>query len=90
VVPEPEKVAKEYWTAGWWPLALDGGGNMLAVDTVPLAGGHVGQIIVMGSDEDTRKVFAPGIVEYLNALCSADLQIHDDEDDVYWDAPTLR
>lgn len=90
VVPEPEKVAKEYWIPGWWPLALDGGGNLLAVDTAPLAGGEVGQIIVMGPDEDVRKVFAPGIVDYLEALSSCTPEVHQEDDRVYWDAPALR
>lgn len=89
-VPEPEKVAKEYWHPSWWPLARDGGGNLLAVDTAPLAAGHVGQIIVMGSDEDVRRVFAPGILAYLDALSASALEMHQHDDQVYWDIPALR
>jgi cell wall assembly regulator SMI1 len=88
--PEPDKVATAYWHPGWWPLARDGGGNLLAVDTAPLAAGHAGQIIVMGSDEDTRRVFAPGIVAYLDALSAAILEIGEHDGQMYWDVPALR
>jgi cell wall assembly regulator SMI1 len=90
IVPEPERVAKEYWHPGWWPLARDGGGNLLAVDTVPPPSGRVGQIIVMGSDEDVRRVFAPGIVAYLDALSAAALEMHQRSGQVFWDIPALR
>jgi cell wall assembly regulator SMI1 len=90
IVHEPNKVAKEYWHPGWWPLARDGGGNLLAVDTAPLAAGQVGQIIVMGSDEDVRRVFAPGIVAYLDALSASALEMHQHNDQPYWDVPALR
>lgn len=90
IVPEPDKVAKAYWHPGWWPLARDGGGNLLAVDTAPLTAGHVGQIIVMGSDEDVRRVFAPGIVAYLDTLSVSALDMREQDDQLYWDIPALR
>jgi cell wall assembly regulator SMI1 len=90
ITPEPDKVSKEYWHPGWWPLARDGGGNLLAVDTAPQAAGRVGQIIVMGSDEDVRRVFAPGIVAYLDALSAATLEMQQRDDHVFWDIPALR
>lgn len=90
IVPEPDQVAKEYWHPGWWPLARDGGGNLLAVDTAPLTAGRVGQIIVMGSDEDVRRVFAPGIVAYFDALSAATLEMHQRDGQVFWDIPALR
>lgn len=90
IAPEPDKAAKEYWRPGWWPLARDGGGNLLAVDTAPQASGRAGQIIVMGSDEDARRVFATGIVAYLDALSAAALEIHQRDDEVFWDIPALR
>lgn len=89
--PEPDKVAKEYWIPGWWPLAEDGGGNLLAVDTTPLPGGTVGQIIVLGSDEDERRIFADGITAYLGLLAKTEPEISNPEDDrLIWDMPTLR
>jgi cell wall assembly regulator SMI1 len=90
-VPEPDKVAKEYWIPGWWPLAEDGGGNLLAVDTAPLDGGTAGQIIVLGSDEDEREIFADGITAYLTLLSTTEPEISSPEEDVLiWDMPTLR
>jgi cell wall assembly regulator SMI1 len=50
----------------------------------------VGQIIVMGSDEDVRRVFAPGIVAYLDALSASALEMHQHNDQPYWDVPALR
>lgn len=45
-----------YTAAEWWPLAEDGGGNHLMVDTAPPPGGTPGQIIASGPDEDQRRV----------------------------------
>ncbi|MBW0116738.1 SMI1/KNR4 family protein, partial [Pseudonocardia abyssalis] len=63
-----DPVRREYWLPGWWPLAEDGGGNVLVVDTDPAEGGTVGQIVVAGPDEDERRRLAPGVTEYLRAL----------------------
>ena len=80
--------------AGWWPLAEDGGGNHLMVDTDPAPGGTVGQIVVAGRDATERRVLAPGLDAYLDALCAADLDDPDPDglaDGVaWWDAPALR
>jgi cell wall assembly regulator SMI1 len=84
-------VRREYWAPGWWPLALDGGGNALVVDTDPPPGGTVGQIVVTGPDEDERRVLAPGVRAYLVALAAADLVEEEvDEGVLWWDAPALR
>ncbi len=86
-----DAVRREYWVPGWWPLAEDGGGNQLVVDTDPPAGGTVGQIVVAGPDEDERRVLAPGIAAYLRALAAADLVTGEVGDGVtWWDAPALR
>ena len=58
-----------YTSPDWVGFATDGGGNQLAVDLAPLPGGTVGQVIVIGSDEDLRRVVAPGIVQLLE-LCA--------------------
>lgn len=82
---------REYWLPGWWPLAEDGGGNALVVDTDPADGGTVGQIVVAGPDEDQRRVLAPGVTAYLRLLAVADLGTEDVGDGVLaWDAPALR
>lgn len=86
-----DPVRKEYWVRGWWPLAEDGGGNVLVVDTDPAPGGTVGQIVVAGPDEDERRMLAPGVTEYLRALAAADLVSEEVGDGVFWwDAPHLR
>lgn len=91
-----------YWDLAWWPLAMDGGGNFLAVDTVPEPGGTVGQVIVAGPDEDERRVLATGIGDYLRRLVAAGVPAPDfphpddpagpDPDRVvyWWDVPDLR
>ena len=68
VVTQPDLVKKEYWIAGWLPFARDGGGNSLAFDFSPESQGTAGQIIVIGSDEDHRRVLAPGIGELLHRM----------------------
>ncbi|AXB47332.1 SMI1/KNR4 family protein [Amycolatopsis albispora] len=79
-VPEPEKVAAEYWIPGWLPIGLDGGGNAIAVDTTPLDGGTHGQFIIMGPDEDERRVLAPGADAYFQALAAEELEISESPD----------
>lgn len=60
-----DPVYAEYWRPGWLPFALDGGGNAYAVDLSPPPGGTYGQIIVIGPDEDRRRILAPGIAALL-------------------------
>ncbi len=67
-VRESDPVKGLYTSPDWIGFATDGGGNQLAVDLVPEPGGVAGQVIVIGSDEDLRRVVAPGIVELLR-LC---------------------
>jgi len=89
-----DPVHRSYTRAGWWPLAEDGGGNHLVVDLDPAPGGTVGQVIVAGPDEDERRVLAPGVGAYLDALLAAELDPPDPDalaDGVaWWDAPGLR
>ncbi|MBW0105743.1 SMI1/KNR4 family protein [Pseudonocardia sp. KRD291] len=68
-----DPVRREYWNLAWWPLAVDGGGNFLAVDTDPAPGGTIGQVIVAGPDEDERRRVATGVVGYLRRLAAADI-----------------
>jgi cell wall assembly regulator SMI1 len=86
----PDKVATEYWIPGWLPFALDGGGNSLTVDITPREAGTVGQIIIIGSDEDERRVFASGMVAYLRALAEYPLEISEYDGLPTWDAIDLR
>lgn len=64
-----DPVKRRYTCADWIPFATDGGGNSLAVDLAPEPGGAVGQVIVIGSDEDMRRVVAPSVLDLLR-LCA--------------------
>ena len=94
-VDEPDKVKREYWIPGWLPFAKDGGGNAFAFDLAPEPGGTVGQIIIIGSDEDHRRVFAPSISDFLAQMAAAwtagryEIETEDDETR-YYDLPFLR
>lgn len=72
-------VARKYWQRGWLPFAIDGGGNAYAVDLSPPPGGTWGQVIVIGSDEDERRVLAPSLAAFL-AEAAAREPIPDEED----------
>ncbi|OLL77560.1 MULTISPECIES: SMI1/KNR4 family protein [unclassified Pseudonocardia] len=90
-----DPVRARYWDAGWWPLALDGGGNALAVDVVPEPGGDVGQVVVAGPDEDERRRVGAGVTDYLRRLAASALPAPQDPDPggssyCFWDLPDLR
>ncbi|MFC0406899.1 SMI1/KNR4 family protein [Roseomonas elaeocarpi] len=60
-----DPVYREYWRPGWLPFSEDGGGNAYAVDLSPAPGGAYGQVIVIGPDEDLRRVLAPSLTAFL-------------------------
>jgi cell wall assembly regulator SMI1 len=68
-VRDGDPVKPLYMSADWIPFATDGGGNSLAADLAPEPAGAVGQVIVMGSDEDLRRVIAPNVPDLLR-LCA--------------------
>lgn len=65
--PGDPPVAREYFRRGWFPFAIDGGGNAYAVDLSPVEGGTHGQVILIGGDEDERRVLAPSVTAFLVA-----------------------
>jgi cell wall assembly regulator SMI1 len=73
VVRGDDPVKPLYTSADWIPFATDGGGNSLAADLAPEPGGTAGQVIVIGSDEDTRRVVAPSVLALLR-LCAGRLR----------------
>ena len=94
-VSEPDKVKQQYWMPGWLPFSRDGGGNSFAFGFDPEPGGTVGQIIIIGSDEDHRQVFAPSIGAFLARLIDewqqGRFEIEAQDDDArYYDLPFLR
>jgi cell wall assembly regulator SMI1 len=60
-----DPVRKQYANLRWLPFARDGGGNSYAVDMDPADGGRAGQIIVIGPDEDLRRVLAPSLKDLI-------------------------
>ena len=68
-----DPVKRLYTSADWIPFATDGGGNSLAADLAPEPGGSAGQVIVIGSDEDVRRVVAPSVLALLR-LCATRLR----------------
>lgn len=81
--PGDPPVHREYWRPGWLPFATDGGGNSYALDMDPPVGGRVGQVIVIGSDEDERRVLAPDLPELLRkTMASPALSLSDGDDQV--------
>jgi cell wall assembly regulator SMI1 len=74
-------VHREYWRPGWLPFATDGGGNSYAADMDPPPGGTPGQIIVIGSDEDERRVLAPDLPSFLRLTIEAGGLSLDDGDE---------
>lgn len=60
-----DPVRAEYWQPGWFPFSRDGAGNFYAVDLSPAPGGTYGQVIIIGRDEDERRVLAPSLTAFL-------------------------
>lgn len=94
-VREGDPVRARYWDPGWWPLAVDGGGNALVVDTVPEPGGVRGQVVVAGPDEDERRRVATGVADYLHRLLAEPAPVCEDTGDDapdhrFWDVRHLR
>ncbi|MEQ3552537.1 SMI1/KNR4 family protein [Pseudonocardia nematodicida] len=94
-VRDDDPVRARYWDPGWWPLATDGGGNSIAVDTVPEAGGAAGQLIVAGPDEDERRRVGTGVADYLRRLAGSALPPPPEprkagDPFVFWDRKDLR
>lgn len=56
-----DPVYPDYWRPGWFPVAVDWGGNAYAIDMSPAPGGTYGQVILIGRDEDERRVLAPSL-----------------------------
>jgi cell wall assembly regulator SMI1 len=66
-VRQGDPVRKHYTNLRWLPFARDGDGNSYAVDMDPAEGGRAGQVIVIGPDEDLRRVLAPSLKEFFAA-----------------------
>lgn len=63
-----DPVHPDYWRPGWFPITLDWGGNAYAVDLSPAPGGTYGQVILIGRDEDERRVLAPSLSAFFRKV----------------------
>ena len=74
IVSVPKKhIKKNYMNMHYFPISRDGGGNYLGVDLDPDEKGTKGQIINLGSDENTRYVIAPSLEDFL-AFCIREIE----------------
>jgi cell wall assembly regulator SMI1 len=68
--PDPG-VGPRWWCAGWVPFASDVAGNLLCVDSAPVGGGTVGQVVEFLLEEGRRRRLAPGLAEWLEEKSAA-------------------
>jgi cell wall assembly regulator SMI1 len=61
-------VRADRWCPGWVPVADNGGGDHLCLDTTPGEGGRVGQIVVFRHDSPSRPLLAGSFEELLTRL----------------------
>lgn len=73
-------VLKRYTHAAWIPFAQDGGGNAYALDLAPAEGGTVGQVIVIGPDEDFRRVLAPSLTQFFQDAAGRPFELDEGDD----------
>lgn len=71
-VREGHAVDKIYYKRGWFPISNNSAGDSLAVDFDPPKGGTYGQIIVIGPNEDERRVVSTSITELLIRATTCD------------------
>ena len=81
-------IKKNYANVSYFPFSRDRGGNYIVVDLDPDEKGTKGQIVNVGSDEDTRYVIAPSLDDFL-AFCIYQIDIgnyaiKDDEGEKYF------
>ena len=66
-------IHRQYFRKGWFPISNNSGGDSLAIDFDPPKDGTYGQVIIIGPNEDERRVVASSITELLTmaASCSS-------------------
>lgn len=69
-VREGDFIKAQYFNPLWFPIAQDGGGNAYAIDLDPPEGGDHGQLIVIGPDEDQRRVLAKSVNRFFEETAS--------------------
>ncbi|MFC4291186.1 SMI1/KNR4 family protein [Sphingorhabdus arenilitoris] len=77
-------VRKQYANLKWIPIAKDGGGNAYAIDLDPTDQGNIGQIIVIGPDEDHRRVLAPTLADLFARIGGKAIELDDGDDQRFY------
>jgi cell wall assembly regulator SMI1 len=64
----PAGVCSDWWHPGWVPVAQNGGGDLVCLDTAPAEGGHAGQVLLFSHDDAVRPILAPSFDVWLTRL----------------------
>ncbi len=71
-----------WWHRGWFPVAMDGGGNYLCVDLAPTAAGRFGQVLFWDTAEGPRlsehESFGSWLETYRDALLAGRFPVDED------------
>lgn len=62
-----------WWSSAWVPIAEDGTGDLVCIDTDPPPGGVRNQLILYAHDYNERKVLYPSLLTWL-AECAIDFE----------------
>ncbi len=76
------KLKPQFWNKGWFPVAMDSGGNFLCVDLDPADGGTAGQVLFWDAAEGPRvsehDSFGSWLETYRNALLAGRFTVDED------------
>ncbi len=65
----PDKDIKDsWWNVNWIPIADNGSGDFICIDTDPAAGGKKGQIIIFYHDDAVRKLLSNSFEEWFYSI----------------------
>ncbi|MGE7021955.1 SMI1/KNR4 family protein [Solibacillus cecembensis] len=74
VEPDIEKELKSFlWNSKWIPIAVNGGGDYLCIDTDPSEAGVVGQILYFWHDWGNRSIEAKNIFEFVEICLNEEI-----------------
>ncbi|ATP40377.1 SMI1/KNR4 family protein [Solibacillus sp. R5-41] len=74
VEPDIEKELKSLlWNSKWIPIAVNGGGDYLCIDTDPSEAGVVGQILYFWHDWGNRSIEAKNIFEFVEICLNEEI-----------------
>ncbi|MFJ8459421.1 SMI1/KNR4 family protein [Lysinibacillus xylanilyticus] len=72
--PDIEKELKPFlWNSKWIPIAVNGGGDYLCIDTDPSEAGVVGQVLYFWHDWGNRSIKAKNIFEFIEICLNEEI-----------------